>query len=105
MLQKITKFDNFLELLTKALEELLHENVEPSIQYLTIEEVAKQFKVSKPTVLSWLKSKKHPLPYFNFGKRQVRIKSDDLEEWIINHRSRVHERTDKLINIKAESNY
>ena len=91
--------DNFLELLTKALEELLHENVEPSIQFLTIDEVAKQFKVSKPTVLSWLKSKKHPLSYFNFGKRQIRIRVDDLEEWTIAHRSKVQERADKLIQI------
>ena len=97
--------DNVLELLTKVLKEVTDPDEVPSKEYFTIEEVAKKLKVSKPTVISWLKSKKHPLPYFKFGKRQVRIKSDDFEEWIINHRSKVQERTDKLINIKAESNY
>ena len=91
--------DNFLELLTKVLKELPHENAEPSIQYLTIDEVAKKLKVSKPTVLSWLKNKRHPLPYFNFGKRQIRIQIDVLEEWIMTHRSKVPEREDKLIQI------
>ena len=91
--------DNICELLKQILNEIDDKNEEPSIQFLTIDEVAKKFKVSKPTVLSWLKSKKHPLPYFNFGKRQIRIHSDDLEEWIINHRNRVQERADKLIQI------
>ena len=88
------------ELLKRVLKELNDKIEEPSIQFLTIDEVAKQLKVSKPTVLSWLKSKKHPLPYFNFGKRQIRIHSEDFEEWIINHRNRVQERADKLIQIK-----
>ena len=92
--------DNFMELFTKALKELTDKNEEPSIQYLTIEEVAKKLKVSKPTVLSWLKNKRHPLPHFNFGKRQIRIHSDDLEGWIINHKNKVQERAEKLIQIK-----
>ena len=92
--------DNILELLAKVLKELQDKNEEPHIQYLTIEEVAKKLKVSKPTVLSWLKSKRHPLPFFNFGIRQIRIHVDDLEGWIINHKNKVQGRADKLIQIK-----
>ena len=91
--------DNFMELFTKALKELTDKSEEPSIQYLTIEEVAKKLKVSKPTVLAWLKNKSHPLPYFNFGKRQIRIHVDDLKEWTIAHRSNVIEKVDKLVEI------
>ena len=92
--------DNICELLKQILNEIDDKNEEPSIQFLTIDEVAKKFKVSKPTVLSWLKNKRHPLPYFNFGIRQIRINSNDLEGWIINHRNKVQERADKLIQIK-----
>ena len=91
--------DNFLELLTKVLKEVTDPDEVPSIQYLTIDEVAKKLKVSKPTVLAWLKNKSHPLPYFNFGKRQIRIHVDDLKEWTIAHRSNVIEKVDKLVEI------
>ena len=91
--------DNFMELFTKALKELTDKSEEPSIQYLTIEEVAKKLKVSKPSVLAWLKNKSHPLQYFIFGKRQIRIHVDDLEKWITSHRSKVQERADKLVEI------
>jgi len=97
--------DNIIEILRNVLTELGDKKEEDSTQFLTIDEVSKKLKLSKPTVLSWLQNKKHPLPFFKFGKRQIRIKSDDLEEWIINHRSKVQERTEKLINIKAESKY
>ena len=91
---------NFMELFTKALKELTDKDEAPPKQYFTIEEVAKKLKVSKPTVISWLKDKKYPLPYFNFGKRQIRIKPDDLEAWIINHRSKIQEGSEKLIQVQ-----
>jgi excisionase family DNA binding protein len=91
--------DNVFELLEKVLKELHEKNDEPQIQYFTISEVAEKLKVSKPTVRSWIKNKKYPLPHFNFGKRQIRIYTDDLEEWIINHRKKVQERAEKLIQI------
>ena len=91
--------DNFLELFTKALKELTDKSEEPPIKYLTVGEVSKKLQVSKPTVLTWLKDKKNPLPYFNFGKRQIRIRVDDFEEWTKAHRSKVQERADKLVEI------
>lgn len=91
--------DHILELLANVLNELTDPKEVPSIQYLTIGEVSKTLQVSKPTVLTWLKDKKNPLPYFNFGKRQIRIRVDDLEEWTIAHRSKAKERVEKLMEI------
>ena len=71
-------------------------------EYLTIGDVAKILKVSRPAVLNWINHKKHPLPIYRFGERQIRISLKDFDEWVRNYRSGSSERVKKTIKRNNE---
>ena len=51
---------------------------------LTPEEVSKYLNVSMPTVYRYLNDKEKPLPSYKLTKKSIRIKKEDLENWIKN---------------------
>jgi excisionase family DNA binding protein len=89
---------NAIELITKLIRKDDDSEPKSDSEYLTIGDIAKILKVSRPAVLSWINHKKHPLPSYRFGERQIRIKQNDFEEWVMNYRAGSTGRIKKLDN-------
>lgn len=52
--------------------------------FLTVEQVAERLGVNPSTVRYWVKSK--GLPVVRLGRRCVRYRIEDLDEWAAGHR-------------------
>ena len=52
------------------------------VNFLTTEDVAKRFQVSKATVIKWTKLEKNPLRYSRPSKRIYRFEESDLEAFM-----------------------
>ena len=88
---------NAIALITKLIRK--DDDTEPKSDsdYLTIGDIAKILKVSRLAVLNWINHKKHPLQSYRFGERQIRIKQNDFEEWVMNYRAESTERVKTLV--------
>ena len=55
---------------------------DPTSDLVTVKEAAKIFNVTSATIRNWIKNKNYPLPANNFGKRQTRISTKALKDYI-----------------------
>lgn len=64
-------------------------NVPPAPEWLTINRICAELDVTRPTVEGWIKSGQ--LGHHKLGPRIIRIRRDDLEEFL-EHRRRIRSR-------------
>ena len=56
------------------------------VSILTVDDVAKRFRVSKATVISWIKLPENPLRGFHPSKRVYRFEEKDLMDFLKSNR-------------------
>lgn len=69
-------------------------------QFLTIKEAAQYGSISRRTLHKFLNDPIHPLPHFRLGTtgRMVRVRKEELENWMENFRINSKINIDKLLN-------
>lgn len=55
---------------------------ENDIIFLTVEEASDHIKVARKTVYRYLKHKTNPIPHYRISSRNIRIRQDQLDQWV-----------------------
>ncbi len=70
------------------------------MQYLTVRQVKEKTGVCVVSIYGWIHRENDPLPYYLMGKvRGIRIKENELEEWLEQFKVYPRQRIEKLVKI------
>ena len=57
-------------------------NVPETVEFMSVEEVAKYLGVWKDTVYRYMRDEKKPLPAMRISRKKILIKKVDLDKWL-----------------------
>ncbi len=90
--------DNTVKLLEKIKSEI--DKTSKGMNYLTVKQVKEKTGVCVSSIYGWLKRQDDPLPHYLMGRvRGIRIREDELDEWLEQFKIYPQQRVDRLVNI------
>lgn len=70
------------------------------MQYLTVAQVRQKTGICNSCIYAWLRRDDNPLPHYLMGKiRGIRIREDELDEWLEQFKVYPRQRVQKLVEI------
>jgi len=66
-------------------------------EYLTIKQLRTYSGFSERTLRSFLTDPVHPLPHFRVGRKAIRVKRADFDQWIEHHRADHGAEVDRVV--------
>jgi len=63
-------------------------NIPEYQDFMDLEEVAKYLKVSMSSVYLYINLKENPLPSYKISKKVIRVRREELDEWIVEYRKK-----------------
>ena len=92
------ELNHTVKLLEKIKSEI--DKTPKGMNYLTLKQVSEKTGVCVSSIYSWLYRNDNPLPYYRVGKiRGIRIREDELDEWLEQFKVYPRQRVQRLIEI------
>ena len=91
------ELNNTVKLLEKIKSEV---NKTKGVNYLTVKQVKEKTGVCPSCIYAWLRRDDNPLPHYLMGKiRGIRIREDELDEWLEQFHIYPRQRVERLVKI------